>query len=310
MASFAIIAGLNSLRRSMILVKWPRFLQAVFMVMMTSFLAGIATMPFIAYHFGHITFLGIIANVIAVPLTGLVIMPLGVLSLGLAPFGADIILLPALEGAIYLLNSWAGWLAKAPFAAVWIKSPPSNLLLAVCFIWLVGAVWDTAKVRTARYLKASIVSAAIVAVRPLPDAVLLRQYGQLVWVIPTFERAYISGRITPFWTGVIGQLTGPNIIRARSTVNCGPLCSFDIEGKQVWVLTHRRHLTPACRIGAADMVISPFEPIYYCHNPIHHFQLRPDERVMVYLRPAGEGEPFEIEVRSNLDGLPWRMWRP
>jgi competence protein ComEC len=43
----------------------------------TACLASLATAPFTAQHFGSVTPLGIIANIVAVPLTGLVIMPAG-----------------------------------------------------------------------------------------------------------------------------------------------------------------------------------------------------------------------------------------
>ena len=67
MASFAIIAGLE-----MVGTHSPenRFLRYVFFILLTSALAGLVTVLFIAYHFGQFTLWGILDNLIALPLTG------------------------------------------------------------------------------------------------------------------------------------------------------------------------------------------------------------------------------------------------
>ena len=54
---------------------------------LTSLLAGAASMPYAAYHFGHVQFYFVLANLGAVPLTALWVMPEGLLSLALIPFG-------------------------------------------------------------------------------------------------------------------------------------------------------------------------------------------------------------------------------
>ena len=77
-ASSAIIAGLE-----MVGTYSPenRFLRYVFFILLTSALAGLVTVPFIAYHFGQFTLWGILANLIALPLTAFLIMPAGILVL-------------------------------------------------------------------------------------------------------------------------------------------------------------------------------------------------------------------------------------
>ena len=54
-------------------------------LMLTSLLAGTATLPFGAYHFGRVQFYFALSNLIAVPLTGVLVMPAGMLALGLMP---------------------------------------------------------------------------------------------------------------------------------------------------------------------------------------------------------------------------------
>lgn len=51
------------------------------MVAVSSLIAGLATAPFVAYHFHAVSVVGVLANLLAVPLTALWIMPAGVLAL-------------------------------------------------------------------------------------------------------------------------------------------------------------------------------------------------------------------------------------
>ena len=59
------------------------------MLGLTSLLAGTASMPFGAYHFGRIQVYFVISNMVAVPLTAFWVMPLGLVALALMPLGLD-----------------------------------------------------------------------------------------------------------------------------------------------------------------------------------------------------------------------------
>ena len=55
----------------------------------TTMIASVATGAFAAYHFNRISFLGVVANLLGVPLTGFWIMPWGLLAMLLMPFGLE-----------------------------------------------------------------------------------------------------------------------------------------------------------------------------------------------------------------------------
>ena len=55
----------------------------------TSLIATLATGPYSIYHFNRIAHYGVIANMIAVPLTGVWVMPWAVLAVILMPFGLE-----------------------------------------------------------------------------------------------------------------------------------------------------------------------------------------------------------------------------
>jgi competence protein ComEC len=93
---------------------------------LTSALAGIASAPFGAYHFGRIQLYFVIANMIAVPLAAFWVMPAGLVSLALMPFGLDWLTLAPMgwgaEAILWVARSTAAWptaTVDAPHMPIW-----------------------------------------------------------------------------------------------------------------------------------------------------------------------------------------------
>lgn len=91
-AVLALIAGYQVLRPMLRSLhgdgsRWRRFAGHLAALALTSALAGTASMPFAAYHFGHIQIYFILANMIAVPLAAFWVMPAGLFGLLLMPLG-------------------------------------------------------------------------------------------------------------------------------------------------------------------------------------------------------------------------------
>jgi competence protein ComEC len=91
-AVLALIAGYQAMRPVLHSLQgngsWPRrFALHLAALALTSALAGIASAPFGAYHFGRIQLYFILANMIAVPLAALWVMPAGLIGLVLMPLG-------------------------------------------------------------------------------------------------------------------------------------------------------------------------------------------------------------------------------
>jgi competence protein ComEC len=85
-ATTALVVAFGALRQ-FDLRGLPRWSRAVLSVILSSFIAGVATAPFAAAHFNQIAHYGLIANVLSVPLMGVLVMPAAVLAVCLAPFG-------------------------------------------------------------------------------------------------------------------------------------------------------------------------------------------------------------------------------
>ncbi|MBY0501479.1 MAG: ComEC family competence protein [Alphaproteobacteria bacterium] len=103
----------------------------------TSLLATLATLPFTIYLFHRFSLHAIEANLIAVPLTSLVIMPSALLSCLMAPLGLGDTPLWVFEKSIELLIFIAANVSTWPGANIGMPHPPYLSLILIIF----GGMW-------------------------------------------------------------------------------------------------------------------------------------------------------------------------
>jgi competence protein ComEC len=125
----------------------PALLRPVAMAVMSSLIAGTATAPIAAAHFNRIAEYGLLANLLAVPVMGMVVMPAGVLAAILAPLGlAEPALWVMDQGCAAIL--WiADWVAGLHGSVVPVPAPPRMVLPLV---GLFGATAMIARGRVGR----------------------------------------------------------------------------------------------------------------------------------------------------------------
>ncbi|MFV2002052.1 MAG: ComEC/Rec2 family competence protein [Paracoccaceae bacterium] len=137
-ATTALVAVFGALRgwRG---VNVPRLARPVLAVVISSAVAGLATAPFAAAHFNRFADYGLLANLLSVPLMGLVVMPGAVLSAVLAPFGLGWIGLAMMKPAIDWILGVANWVAGLDGALSYVPAPPVWVLplLALGLLWLI-----------------------------------------------------------------------------------------------------------------------------------------------------------------------------
>ncbi len=180
-AVLALIAGYDALRPALMRLNagggWRRRLSGhVVALALTSALAGTASAPFAAYHFGQVQLYNVLANVAAVPLTAFWVMPAGLMSLALMPLHLEFFsLVPMGWGASAVL--WIGRTVSAlPSATLMVPHMPDWGLVCVALgmAWL--GLWRT-RLRLAGVVPLLLGLASPALVRP-PD-VLLAADGRL-----------------------------------------------------------------------------------------------------------------------------------
>jgi competence protein ComEC len=114
-----------------------RLLMYVAGVALTTLVASAATTPFSIYHFSRFPTYGIVTNLIAVPLTGVWIMPWGMLGILLIPVGLDGPCFVLMGHGIEVIIAAAAFVADLPGAALAVPRPPLAALIATAL----GGLW-------------------------------------------------------------------------------------------------------------------------------------------------------------------------
>lgn len=117
---------------------WQPSLRYLAGIAITTLIAGAATAPFAVFHFNRFADYGLIANLIAVPLTGLWVMPSAMLAFLLMPFGAEAWALAPMGWGLELViqsakavAAWPGAVTLMPAMPVW-----GLVLISLGGLWL------------------------------------------------------------------------------------------------------------------------------------------------------------------------------
>ncbi|MDH5799106.1 MAG: ComEC/Rec2 family competence protein, partial [Paracoccaceae bacterium] len=148
-------------------------------VALTTLIAGAATAPFAAYHFNRVAYFGLVANLLAVPVTALWVMPWAIVSFVLMPFGWEGAALQVMGLGIALVaetaqtvGGWPGAVTRLPAGGGW-----------ALFLVSAGGLWLCLWQRRWRYGGVGAIAAGILvfALAQPPD-VLIGADGKLMAV--------------------------------------------------------------------------------------------------------------------------------
>ncbi|SEP56183.1 competence protein ComEC [Thalassovita taeanensis] len=169
----------------------PRWLRPVMAVVISSAVAGAATGPVGAAHFNQLSHFGLPANLLSVPLMGVLVMPSAVVAALLMPFGAEGPALWIMGLGLRWILGVAHWVAGLDGALGQVVSPPWAVLPTMAFGALVVILWQGRARWTG--LGACFLAAGlwVRADRPL---VLIDATGNLVGVMTDQGRALSKPR--------------------------------------------------------------------------------------------------------------------
>jgi hypothetical protein len=237
---------------------------------------------------------------LAIPLTGLVIMPLGISGLLLMPLGLDGPVLDGMGLAISGLARFAQLISQAPLAGIWIKPPPAFVL----YLFLLAAGCGFACLGRARLLMLAplLLAAGFRLLHPVPIAVLLSHQSQQILVVREDSGQFRqSAELSDFWRGIITERLGSGDWQFCQS----PFCRLRTAGQELHLVPRRSGLGAACRLAVP--ILSAEKPGWPCRNstpPIEARQLRRAETYLIYLSAAGQ-----FIWQASPDRRLWLPWR-
>lgn len=270
--SFAAVTAIVALHDSPAMRRWAaadlswpgRAARFVAMLFLTGLLIEFTLMPIALHHFSKAGLFGALANMVAIPLTTFVIMPLEAMALllDLAGLGAPMWWLcgVALDALLHLAHG----VADAPGAVALFPRTGAGVFA----LFVIGGLWLFLWRSRARWLGLVPMAwaTALTAAQPVPD-LLVTGDGQHVAVNAGAGRMIVlSARIGDFALQTLSESAAfegePTAI--EDWADCSPeFCSFALEadGRSFAVLVGRnrervpeRSLAAACR--RADIVIA------------------------------------------------------
>jgi competence protein ComEC len=176
-ALIAAHEGLSARRQARAQGVATRIARTLAGIALTSLVAGAATAPFAAYHFHRLADYGVLANMIAVPITGFWVMPLAVLAFALMPFELEGWALAPMGWGIEAIVLVAKWVAGLPGAAIQIAAVPSTAL----GLFVLGGIWLCLWRGAWRWLGlAALPGAVLLAILHRPPDLLIAPDGAVI----------------------------------------------------------------------------------------------------------------------------------
>jgi competence protein ComEC len=285
-------------------------------VILTTLVASLATAPFSIYHFSRMPLYGsLIANLVAIPLTAVVVMPAGLAGLVLMPFGwEEVALVPMGWGLLAMvdvareISTWPGTVALVP------AMPPGGLFAVV-----LGGLWLCLWRRRWRLLGLVPIAAgcmAMLTVRP-PDVVIGDTGGTFAARTPSGDYVLRSSEKPSFrtesWLRTVarehfgswpaGEAGGGDWLA------CDALgCVYRAGGQTVAFVTDPRSLAEDCAVAGVIVSVDPVSRSR-CRGPavvIDRFALWRGGAHALWLSPGA----IDVQTVAERQGdRPWSQRR-
>ena len=279
----------------------------------STLVAGLATAPFALFHFNRIALFGLVANIIAVPVMAMWIMPFAIAALLLMPFGLEGAALAPMGWGIDLVIAVARMVSGWSGAALLLPAMPvAGLALAA-----LGGLWFALWRGGWRLwgLGAIVAGLATVAL-PRPPDILVNDNGRLMAVRAADGSLRLSTRRSDRFTGeawlrregeaVISVWPRDGFIGARR-LSCDRLgCMYEAKNQRIALIRDARAYEDDCRI--ADIVISAVplrKPCASASLIVDRYDLWRDGGHAFWLARGGR-----VRVETVNQGRKGRPWTP
>lgn len=224
-ATTALVVCYNGMKR----IGWdtwrlPMGLSQVAGVAVSSLIAGSATAPIAAAHFNMVPHYGLVANIAAVPLMGILIMPSAVGAALLWPIGLEDVPLALMGVGIEWILIVADFVSAWPNAASLVAAPLPGVLPVICGGAVLLALWRGAGQVLGGV--AVVGALAVWTISPRPD-LLVSESGSLVGVLTDAGRAMSKPKGDSFAASVWLENDGDAALQDQAAARKG----FRTEGR-------------------------------------------------------------------------------
>lgn len=279
--------------------------------LLTTLAASAATAPFALYHFNRLSFYAALANLVAVPLTSVLVMPAAVLVFVLLPVGLGELPLAAMNFGNAVVAVVAREVAGLPGAAIPVPAMPDHGLVVTTLggLWLalwrtrlrllgmlaIGAGLATPWIGTQPDIRISG-DARLIGLKLAPDRLALRGTGNVQMARETWLRR----------AGVEAAMPWPQGQGADGIACTAELCWIDRPGHAVALVTGPRGLAIAC--AHATVVVTTLDLWRDCPAPLR-IVARDDilrgAGLEILLMPHGEAVVTTVAAARGT-----RLWAP
>ncbi len=278
-------------------------------LMVTSILATLATAPFVLATFHRLALAGILSNLLAVPLTGLWILPWGMVGLLLSPLGLGDLAFVPMSWGVRLLLDWAHWFSgleigliyMASFSgawtaltglALWMSLLTRGVLRAAAALLLMASFVGPMAAQPARaYIAGNARSVAIQS----PEGLILYRTRAGSFVADQWSHA--QG-----WQPVLSLKQA----EAQGLIRCDELACVTTGRHPIAISQDYESLIEDCQSSA--LVVSLQASMQGCGVPLIDYA-RLKERGAVAVYRSGKGWQLR-EVRAWQGTRPWSKWWP
>ncbi|HPG88798.1 MAG TPA: ComEC/Rec2 family competence protein [Hyphomicrobium sp.] len=225
-------------------------------IVFSTLIASVAVAPFAAYHFHQSQQYAVLANLIAIPICNIVVMPAALAVLVLMPLGLEALALVPMGYGIDAMTWCAAFVAKLPGAVGHLRAIPTVAFALMVF----GGLWITLWQTRMRMAGAVFVMAGVALAPFMPRAdVLIARNGELVALrgadgrlsaLPARQSKYEIER----WLEHDGDArTAADVQKAEAFTCDGVGCIANVKGARVAIARHPAAIVDDC--AAARIVV-------------------------------------------------------
>ena len=279
---------------------------------LTTLVAGLATAPYAAFHFNRFVDYGLAANLAAVPVMAIWIMPWSVAAYALMPLGLEAVALAPMGWGIDVVIAIARTVAGWPGSVTLLPSMPVASLVAITL----GGLWLCLWRRRWRLAGlAGFLAGAVVMLAASPPDVLIAGDARLFAVRDAAGDLVLSsprarGMTAETWLRLDGRgrrasLPGPDEAD-DARLRCDSLgCVYRARGHVVAIARDVRALAEDCALAEVVVSLVPIRgPCPSAHTVIDRFDLWREGAHAIWL----EDGAVRVSTVAEIRGV--RPWAP